>query len=85
VIKVAAYSTDHHRNQNTDKLISVDFVLGGQQIGNRIRVLEKCKFRLQYLFSNDYICSSLPIFTKFCTWLDTVVGSMSIAFETNQK
>ena len=35
--------------------------------------------------SNDYVCNSLPIFTKFCMPLRNVVVSNAIVSRTNRK
>jgi len=47
------------------------------ETGNRIRILERCKFRFRYRFHpvyNDYIRNSLPFFTKLCVRLGNMVG-----------
>ena len=56
--------------------------------GNRIRILQRCKFRFRYRFHpvyNDYIRSSLPFSIKLCVQLGNVVAYMPVVYKTIRK
>ena len=59
------------------KLITVDFVLGGQN-----RILDYCRF---HQFLNDYARNSLPDITKICVRLRYVISQSTIVSVTNRK